>query len=459
MATNRKRVLIIGHDIVGTRMSGAGLKNWEMATVLSDYCDVVLAAPEGTTANSACFELYTYTVPDPHLEQISRQSDVVLLSGSVWCQFPFLHTLEVPIVFDLWIPVMHEARELNAAQPLNTWHDTYQEYVRVLNEQLRRGDFFVCASERQRDYYLGLLEANLRITPELYAQDRTLRSLIDVVPIGLPANLPTHAHQVLKGRKPGIELDDRVVLWIGGIWEWFDPLTPIRAVAQLATQQPDLKLKLVFLGGRHPNPETVPEMNRYQEAVTLSRTLQLYNRHVFFINWIPYEERQNYLLEADLGISAHFEHLETRYSFRTRVLDYLWSGLPMVVTEGDVISDIVQEYDLGKVVAYGDVAGWVDALSNLLTLPDPRAAYAKQFERVRKQYTWEHVCRPLVRFCQSPHRAADEGLYESELERISRDKDQYIAGLEDALRRYHRTIIFRAYFRLQAWLSALRGKQ
>ena len=28
-----------------------------------------------------------------------------------------------------------------------------------------RGDFFVCASERQRDYWLGMLAAEGRITP------------------------------------------------------------------------------------------------------------------------------------------------------------------------------------------------------------------------------------------------------------------------------------------------------
>jgi hypothetical protein len=36
-----------------------------------------------------------------------------------------------------------------------------------------------------------------------------------------------------------------------------------------------------------------------------------------------------------IGVSAHPAHLETRFAFRTRMLDYLWAGLPIVSTEGE----------------------------------------------------------------------------------------------------------------------------
>ena len=49
---------------------------------------------------------------------------------------------------------------------------------------LASGDAFVCASERQRDLWLGALLALGRIDPDAYAADPSLRSLIDVVPFG-----------------------------------------------------------------------------------------------------------------------------------------------------------------------------------------------------------------------------------------------------------------------------------
>jgi hypothetical protein len=45
---------------------------------------------------------------------------------------------------------------------------------------------FICASERQRDYWLGMLGGRDRLTQAQYTLDPTLRLLIDVVPFGLP---------------------------------------------------------------------------------------------------------------------------------------------------------------------------------------------------------------------------------------------------------------------------------
>jgi hypothetical protein len=47
----------------------------------------------------------------------------------------------------------------------------------VLNDQLKRGDFFVCASEKQRDFWLGQMTAIGRINPATYDQDASLRRL------------------------------------------------------------------------------------------------------------------------------------------------------------------------------------------------------------------------------------------------------------------------------------------
>ncbi len=37
----------------------------------------------------------------------------------------------------------------------------------------------------------------------------------------------------IKGVVPGIGPDDKVILWGGGIYNWFDPLTLLRAVDKL----------------------------------------------------------------------------------------------------------------------------------------------------------------------------------------------------------------------------------
>ena len=52
--------------------------------------------------------------------------------------------------------------------------------------------------------------------------------------------------------------------------------------------------------------------------------------------------------EADLGVSAHRDHLEARYAHRTRLLDYLWAGLPVVATRGDALAELVDRERLGR---------------------------------------------------------------------------------------------------------------
>ena len=165
---------------------------------------------------------------------------------------------------------------------------------------------------------------------------------------------------------PGIADDDKVIIWGGGIYNWFDPCTLIRAVDRLRDRVPDVRL--FFMGTKHPNPD-VPEMRVAVEAVrTRRRARACSTRYVFFNDgWVPYDERQNYLLDADIGVSTHFHHVETAFSFRTRVLDYFWADLPVVTTEGDALAAVITERGLGLAVPPEDPEALADALHRLLT--------------------------------------------------------------------------------------------
>src|SRR5581483_9867505 len=116
-------------------------------------------------------------------------------------------------------------------------------------------DAFVCASERQRDLWLGALLAVGRIEPDAYRRDPSFHALVSIVPFGIDPIPPAPGHPVLKGVVPGIGVNDRVAVWAGGIWNWLDPVTVIRAVHRLGRAD----VRLFFLGTESPNPG-VPEM-------------------------------------------------------------------------------------------------------------------------------------------------------------------------------------------------------
>jgi glycosyltransferase involved in cell wall biosynthesis len=207
-------------------------------------------------------------------------------------------------------------------------------------------------------------------------------------------------------------------------------VTAIQAVAQLWPARPDIKL--VFPGTRHPNPSVADMPTAAGQARQLSDALGLTGRVVFFGDWIPYAEWPNVLAESDLALTLHFDTLETRLAFRSRLLDYLWAGLPVVATGGDATSELVAHFGVGIVVGFADVQGVAAAIRQLLA--EPRAARQKDFALAQKELTWERAAAPLTAYCRNPWRAADRGLLarlptfervKKELEQASQERDHW----------------------------------
>jgi len=221
------------------------------------------------------------------------------------------------------------------------------------------------------------------------------------VPFGLPDGEPPAAsgEPVLKGAWPGIAADDRVLLWAGGIWGWLDPATPIRATKLLAAGSGPAT-HLVFLGTGRPGLERTGQAEYADRARELARSEGLEGTLVHFNEgWVPYAERGRWLAEADLGVSAHLDSLEARFSFRTRILDYLWARLPVVTTGGDELGDVVQREGVGRAVPAGDPDAFAAACRELLD------GYAGQEARQRidalaPSLRWSKVTRPLAAWCE-----------------------------------------------------------
>jgi len=404
------KVLLISADQVDAKMAGPGIRYWEMARALYAHgFDVTLAIPNRTRLSSPGITICTHNFDQRRVQGAVEACDVFILQGYALFYLPFLGQVDKPMVVDVYSPIVFENLENNAGLDIAERHRVNLRDQGVLADQMRAGDFFVCASTRQRDFWLGMLTALGRVNPTVYRRDRSLTDLIGIVPFGLPSDPARHTKHVVKGVWPGIEREDKLLVWGGGVWEWFDPLVLVRAVYSVIQTHPEVKL--LFLGKGHPSAElndALP-MTVYERAVRLSKELGVYERHVFFNDtWVPYDERANYLLEADIGVSTHYDHVENLFSFRTRLLDYVWAGLPMIVSGRDSGSEeIVRPYGLGHVVAPGDQEALACAIVEMVETPDLRSAYQDRFEQVRAQLTWERAIEPLVAFCSDPRRAAD----------------------------------------------------
>jgi glycosyltransferase involved in cell wall biosynthesis len=398
------KVLLVSNDPLTDRMPGPAIRAWNLAEVLSADHDVTLASTVACTRSANSFEC---VVADRQRRgRLEDSADLAVITAGGLHEWPSLGTSDLPLVVDLYDPYHLENLEAGPDEDPASRNDTVQRMREAINRHLVRGDYFLCATERQRDFWLGSLASVGRVNPYLYDEDPTLSIMFGVVPFGLPAAKPVRTgsgglRESIEGVGPG----DRVILWGGGIYNWFDPVTLVKSMPSVVEQIP--AAKLVFLGMKHPNP-SIPAMKAAVDATQQSNALGLTDSVVFFNqDWVSYDDRANFLLEADIGVSTHLDHIETRFSFRTRVLDYLWASLPMVLTEGDVLASELASAGVARVVPPGDVSALADVLVTTLLEGRPDEAL---FEEVRERFCWPKVAEPLVRFCDSPRRAPDRGL-------------------------------------------------
>jgi glycosyltransferase involved in cell wall biosynthesis len=392
------RVLFVTEEPLRARLAGPAIRALELARAVSAVAEVELVSLTACERTEDSVRLGHADAAE--LRRLVAAAGTVVVQGDVLGLQPWLAGTDVPIVVDAYDPFhleqLEQARGLGEPRRRAVVRDT----VRTLNRQLGRADFVLAASGRQRDLWLGHLAALGRVNPVTYDDDEGLHRLLAVVPFGLPPGRPAPAATL----PPGIEPGDRLLLWGGGLYDWFDPVTLVRAVAALLPAHP--RVRLLFLGTGHPGAALGGSAEAAARQVAAE--LGVGGREVLFADgWVPYEERAGWLAAAEIGVTTHLPHLETEFSFRTRVLDYLWAGLPVVTTAGDVMAELVAAEGLGAVVPPRDPAALTAALHRLLADPAIRSAAAAASARVAERYRWPLVAAPLLAFCRAPRRAPD----------------------------------------------------
>jgi len=402
----QSKICIISYDVIGKNMAGPGIRFYEFAKILSNYLDVTLLTPNKIDIDTEGFKTRQYKIDNyKSLQRYIENSDIILIQGHILYYFPFLKNFKGKIIVDLYNPFNLESLEMFKDSNMEERIRIDKNNLNILKFQLTIGDFFICASEKQRDYWIGMLNAVGRINPYNYDSDSTLRNLIDIVPSGIPSEPPLRSNLSIMDVIPNIKEEDIIILWGGGIWNWLDPITAIKALWEITRSRKDIKL--VFMGIKHPDPK-LPEMKKCIEAIKLARELDLYEKDVFFNEWAPYKLRQTFLLGSDVGLSIHHERIETEFSYRTRVMDYIWARLPVITTEGDSIAKMVKVENIGEVVKCEDTHQLSRVIESMATNKSLKEIYRKNLNKIAPGFYWENVTRPLVKYCVNSYYAVDK---------------------------------------------------
>ncbi|HJW96258.1 MAG TPA: glycosyltransferase family 4 protein [Thermoanaerobaculia bacterium] len=362
------RVLLVCPEPLGHRQpAGIGIRFLEMANVLraAGHELEILSPDQGLTPEN--------------IHRGTSEADVAVVQGHVANDL-FAHMKPLPVVVDLYDPFIVENLHYYGERGAEVFTHDHATLV----SSLHKGDFFLCASEAQRLFYLGVMLAVGRLNPIAFESDPHLDSLIRIAPFGVGSAraVPSRASTTPE-------------ILFGGIYDWYDPILAMDAVAIARAKVPMLKLTF----NTHPNPELTPQSKTAQAMKHAKRRDYDFVR---FEPWVAYEERAAYFDHFTLALLTFPQSIETDLAMRTRIYDYLWAGLPIVTSSAPGTDELLERYHCGSVLKRDDPAAFASEIVAILT---DRERYERMVLGTRSfvvHHQWDRTLRPLVEFCAKP---------------------------------------------------------
>lgn len=399
-----KRILIISHDKIGSKMAGTGMRYHSMAETLTEAGFDVTVGFFGPDYLPDDDFKRSYNVESVNVHQFEKAfgwADAII---AMWVSEAIIHFCNLhkkTLIFDIYAPVPVETmalktfsgKEITAADEFE-FESSHKDYRKFLEN----GDAFLVSNQRQLDFWIGYAFGAGQTSPERYMQ-RNIFDQFLIAPMGIHAHQKlTHTKTMYKGVLKGVAKDDIVMIWNGGIYDWYDGVTLIEAMELVHTMNP--KIKMIFPGTVHPN-KNLPKWQETINTQERAKELKVEGKNVFFFNsWVDYHDRINFLLEADIAIYTHKPSIESEFSHRTRVLDHILATIPTIATKGDHFASLVEQHGLGAVVEAYDKKALADAI---VALAEPRklAEAKRNLEKIRPSFDWAETLKPLITYLQS----------------------------------------------------------
>lgn len=398
-------VLIVSFGPVPTdqhrTVEGGGMRAWGLALGLRDRGFQVTvginAAFPLTIAEQDGIALVNWS-EDAAFADLLNSFDTVIASYCMGGPSVFIaDRLEpsVRLVLDLYVPIYVEVAARDS-DDIDTEYRHYMADIERHNSVLTRGDYFLCANEPQKLFYTGILGSLGVLNPATYRDHRLM-----VVPFGVERAEPIAKTNPY--RELGIAEGEFVLLWFGGLYPWFKIDSLLGAVQQLP-------VKLVIVGGSNPFNTNADFQKQYEFAVKYCKDNGLTNEKVFFVDWVDYADRADWYRHADVVISLNTPGEENAFSWRTRVIDYVWGELVMLSNGGDPLSDLL--IDAGAAIRLEGITedDITRAVSTVVgrSIDDER----RNLVAVKQRFFWDVVVEPLL-----PHITSEARPYLAELER------------------------------------------
>jgi glycosyltransferase involved in cell wall biosynthesis len=250
------------------------------------------------------------------------------------------------------------------------------------------GDFFLTAGQRERYYLLGLLASSKKLSHGKHDQ---ADPLIHVMPMTPPRDPPVLKEKVID-KKPG----EFVLLVAGAFLPWYDYANFFEAL-KILNKKGKRNLRVVFMGGNPRDP-------KFERIVKKMGNLYELRENMVYTGLVPFKQRANYYLLADVAINIPSITIEDELSVRTRVIDYLWANLPIISPAKDEYSATIVNEGAGFAYEAGDPLSMAQTIETIMDDQEKlRVARGKIHALLRQKFNLDNYISPLNSFIQKPY--------------------------------------------------------
>ncbi len=303
----------------------------------------------------------------------------------------------------IWMDIYGDLLTITQAAAFRAQSDRgIETQISFMREVLRKGDIFSGCGRAQCHMLVGELAMAGRLNSRTFGYEFTRAILPGSPPNERAALTPAGggARQLLA--QQGIADTDFVVLWCGGYNTWTDVETLFHGLEAAMASNPHIHYVSVG-ASTYAAPDNV-----YDRFVAMAAASPYAGRY-HMLGWRPWSEMAAYYRESNVGINIDALHYETIFGTRTRLVEMIASGLPVVTSLGAELSYQLRDAGVALAFAVGDWQMLGQHLAQLAadaTLTCEMAVGAYRF--AQHDLSFAATTAPLRAWVQNPAPAPDK---------------------------------------------------
>ncbi len=435
---------IEAEDIV----EGGGLRSFGIANALAETRDfkVTIAVSKNylkkNTALGPRLDAQQYSDNLQELSELIAKSDVVIYPASAINVSDFVLTqknLYTKFIADAYVPIHVEVSARQAAD-LEAEQTSFLENSPRWRKAILEADAILCASQSQKNYYIGFLAGSGNLTPKTYNDHEII-----LTPFGINHS---EINKMVEKKDPSTLR----ILWYGGFYPWFDSnlfrRTVIELNSLLQANSSSQKLEIVVLGAVNPFVRESSFVSHANSEIESLKKLDF----VSFEDWAPYSKRGELISNVDLAISFNPEGPENDMSWRTRYLDFITFCVPLFTNTLDPISKLMVDHGAGFYAENLNPSYLAKSLYKLLEEDKFAESKKMAFNQLQQTLGWKECVSDLSLYIQNSFGVVsiDKGTLVSEKANDPSAKISKISRLSFLIEIFF-TIMRREGFRAAIW--------